>query len=369
MSACARGRRPEGQGQAPELFYDAKEAKKYDRSSRMKHIQNEITNRAIELLTLPEGKASYILDIGCGSGLSGEALERAGHYWAGCDISASMLDVARQRALRGAGNDDDDDDDEEEEEEDDNDDDEKEGDDEERDDAVDEEYDEDEGMDGDAASQGTGDEDKPTSTGDLLLSDMGQGLPFRPGSFDGAISVSALQWLCYSDSTEQDPKLRLNRFFSSLYSVLKRNARAVLQFYPESAEQAVLIVQAASRVGFAGGLVVDYPNSSKAKKYYLCLSFERTYKIPTALGTGSDAATFGGGWRAGGARVGGGVDIISRDSGSARDKRRSKEKNKGRGSSTKSVDWIMRKKERQRRQGKTVKGDSKYTGRKRSAGF
>jgi len=47
-------------------------------------------------------------------------------------------------------------------------------------------------------------------------------------------------------------------------------------------------VQAASRVGFAGGLVVDYPNSSKAKKFYLCLSFERSYKLPQALGTAGE---------------------------------------------------------------------------------
>ena len=31
--------------------------------------------------------------VGCGSGLSGQALEDAGHYWIGCDISTSMLEV------------------------------------------------------------------------------------------------------------------------------------------------------------------------------------------------------------------------------------------------------------------------------------
>jgi len=59
---------------------------------------------------------------------------------------------------------------------------------------------------------------------------------------------------------------------------------AILQFYPESPEQALLIAQSASKVGFAGGLVVNYPNSTEAKKYFLCLSFERSYKVPTALG-------------------------------------------------------------------------------------
>jgi SAM-dependent methyltransferase len=57
-------------------------------------VQAEIANRCIELLSLPEGKSSYILDVGCGSGLSGQALEEAGHVWVGCDISPSMLEVA-----------------------------------------------------------------------------------------------------------------------------------------------------------------------------------------------------------------------------------------------------------------------------------
>lgn len=33
------------------------------------------------------------------------------------------------------------------------------------------------------------------TTGDYVKSDMGMGLPFRPGTFDGVISVSAIQVL------------------------------------------------------------------------------------------------------------------------------------------------------------------------------
>ena len=217
--------RPEGK-QAPDQFYNDREALKYNTSTRMANIQAEISNRAIEMLNLPEDRPSYVLDIGCGSGMSGQALEAAGHYWVGMDISKSMLDVAN---------------------------------------------------------------DRDNDMGDLVHQDMGLGLPFRPASFDGVISISAIQWLCYSDSKEQDPKLRLNRFFSSLYTVLKRDAKAILQFYPENPEQAVLVMQCASKVGFAGGLVVDYPNSAKAKKYYLCLSFERSYQVPAALGEDSSS--------------------------------------------------------------------------------
>ncbi len=36
--------------------------------------------------------------------------------------------------------------------------------------------------------------------------------------------------------------------------------RAVLQLYPETAEQIELIMTTAMKCGFKGGLVVDYPN-------------------------------------------------------------------------------------------------------------
>jgi 16S rRNA G1207 methylase RsmC len=36
-------------------------------------VQEELANRAIELLNLPADKEHFILDVGCGSGLSGGA--------------------------------------------------------------------------------------------------------------------------------------------------------------------------------------------------------------------------------------------------------------------------------------------------------
>lgn len=56
--------------------------------------------------------------------------------------------------------------------------------------------------------------------GDLVLADMGQGCPFKAGSFDGAISISALQWLCNADKSSHKPVQRLYKFFSSLYACL-----------------------------------------------------------------------------------------------------------------------------------------------------
>ena len=64
---------------------------RYRYSSRMIDIQNDMSERAIELLALPEDQPCLVLDIGCGSGLSGECLDDQGHYWIGVDISKSML--------------------------------------------------------------------------------------------------------------------------------------------------------------------------------------------------------------------------------------------------------------------------------------
>jgi 18S rRNA (guanine1575-N7)-methyltransferase len=184
---------------------------------------------------------------------------------------------------------------------------------------------------------------------------MGTGLPFREGMFDACISISALQWLCYSNTKEQIPKRRLTRFFSSLYTVLKKHGRAVLQFYPETAEQAVMISECATAVGFGGGVVVDYPNSAKAKKHYLVLSCDRTAHSkafatvsPALQALRQDAVTVGG---------------IAH----AQKKQKPKPIRKDRGVKTK--EWIVNKKETQRKKGLHVRDDSKFTARRRPHKF
>ena len=53
----------------PEIFYNDSEAEKYTKNTRMMQIQNEMSERAMELLALPEDEPGFILDIGCGSGI------------------------------------------------------------------------------------------------------------------------------------------------------------------------------------------------------------------------------------------------------------------------------------------------------------
>jgi len=60
-------------------------------STRIQQIQADMTYRALELLSMPPGQPAFLLDIGCGSGLSGEILDDEGYIWAGVDIAPSML--------------------------------------------------------------------------------------------------------------------------------------------------------------------------------------------------------------------------------------------------------------------------------------
>ena len=59
----------------PEIFYNVDEAQKYSRNTRIMEIQATMSERAIEMLNLKDDEPSYILDVGCGSGLSGECLD------------------------------------------------------------------------------------------------------------------------------------------------------------------------------------------------------------------------------------------------------------------------------------------------------
>lgn len=123
-----------------------------------------MSERAYELLLLPEDEKCLVLDVGCGSGLSGSVLDENGHHWIGIDISKAMLDVALDREVEG----------------------------------------------------------------ELILGDMGEGMPFKAGTFDGAMSVSAIQWLCNADKSHHVPHKRLYQFFTTLFSCLVSVVRTKL---------------------------------------------------------------------------------------------------------------------------------------------
>lgn len=63
-----------------------------------------------------------------------------------------------------------------------------------------------------------------------------------------------------------------------------RSARAVFQFYPENESQLDLLTSQAMKAGFYGGVVIDFPNSAKAKKFFLVLMTGGAAPLPKALG-------------------------------------------------------------------------------------
>ncbi len=65
----------------------------------------------------------------------------------------------------------------------------------------------------------------------------------------------------------------MKSFFTSLSRCLKRGGKAVLQFYPPegSVDHVSRLTEAAMNCGFTASVIVDYPNSARAKKYYLML--------------------------------------------------------------------------------------------------
>lgn len=184
--------------------------------------------------------------------------------------------------------------------------------------------------------------------GDLFLQDIGQGLGFRPGSFDGAVrsvnsglfheslsndhpSISVLQWLLNAETSHptSSPPHRLLRFFTTLHSALRNPSRAVFQFYPSSDDQIQLITSIAQKAGFGGGIIVDYPNSKKAKKVFLCL--------------------FVGGGGSGQQEMPRGLEGVEEaDSQVQFERRRERERSRGKSGQRKNLkdrDWILKKKE------------------------
>lgn len=300
-----------------------------------------MATRALELLSIPsdDGVPRLILDLGCGSGISSQVITQAGHNWIGMDISESMVRVAKEDL-------------------------------ESREDADEDMIKEDESEEEEDFNDN--EKEREPHLSDLMVHDMGNGVCFRPGTFDGCISISALQWLFHSNRSFENPKKRLTRLFVTLHSALTRSARAIFQFFPSNSDQIDLALACASKAGFSGGIVVDFPNSSKAKKYYLCLMTGGdgiAAVMPKGLTEhsaqemdyeGSDEEDE--------------EDSVVKSSGKSVQKTvkigpRQRQKLAKIQKATKDRDWVLRKKELYRKRGKVVKEDTKYTARKRRPRF
>lgn len=271
-------------------LYINSNASNYARRSDIRKTQQEMTIRAFQLLHLPSLKQSLchvseskplsknnhiplIIDLGSGSGMSSTVARNYGCMVIGCDISQHMLlEQSTENAL------------------------------------ADGRHSVDTPLNCKSKSTTYYPSSELSSSGlpsASIQNDFGDGLPFRDGVFDAAISVSALQWLVTKShaqnsktskgiktkNCETHPKrirakwLRLCRFFRALRKCLKGpGSRAILQIYFESRLQARLMCEAAWYAGaFVGGLICDFPHVKKRKKWYLCLQISRSTLAPIRM--------------------------------------------------------------------------------------
>jgi hypothetical protein len=156
------------------------------------------------------------------------------------------------------------------------------------------------------------------------------------------LSISVIQWLLNADATSHSPTQRLTRFFTTLHAALRNPSRAVFQFYPSSDDQVHMITSAAQRAGFGGGLVVDYPNSRKARKMYLVLMVG-SQEIPKGL-DGEEASVAG--------KTGVGAERQREEVRNERRRRKEEGKSRKGKKEITGKDWIMKKKELYRVRGK-----------------
>lgn len=141
--------------------------------------------------------APFLLDLGCGSGLSSRAHLDGGFssFVVGLDLSEGMLRTARKASNRQC---------------------------------------------------------------DWVLADISQPLPFRDGVFDGATSIGVLHYLL-QDAEGSTSGERLRNLFFSIRRCVQSRSPVVFQFFPRHEQQDASAIRAVAReCGLLAELVCDF---------------------------------------------------------------------------------------------------------------
>lgn len=182
----------------PELYFSKASAIAYEKNKRMRKIQKEMTERAIELSNFK--KNSKILDIGCGTGFSTQVLVDNKFKAKGIDISEPMIEIAKSKEL------------------------------------------------------------------DVKTADF-KNIPFKKEEFDGIVSISALQWI--TGKSYDEIINNYNKTAKEFYRVLKKNGKAVIQFYPKTEKAFEIAIKSFKKAGFSIVIAEDYPDTRKRKRYII----------------------------------------------------------------------------------------------------
>lgn len=202
-------------------YYKGSNAEHYADSSWMARNQLKTAERAYQLLNdekiggdLAENpKNQVILDLGCGTGYSRVLFDELGFSTMGIDISFDMLIHNKKYH---------------------------------------ELLDEEDGVD---------------TLKPILIAAQIEDLPLRPRVCDHIISFSAFNFIFDRAKNTHEKKSIIRRVIEHILSVLKKNGRVIIEFYPK--QQDLDLYLNSLRNDFIGGLVIDNPGLRKEQKFLI----------------------------------------------------------------------------------------------------
>jgi SAM-dependent methyltransferase len=205
-------------------FYYKENAKFYSSSNWMAKNQIDSTERALELLEDPRigGMLAepinhlILLDLGCGNGFSSYVCEVQGFIVIGLDLSIDMLmeNVHQQQTFN------------------------------------------------------LGYERKAQNR--VLINASIEKLPIRDRSIDHIISISAFNFVLDKSNSKREKIKILSKISDELFHILKQNGRIVIEFYPHKKDLDYYLIN--FKKNYTGGLVIDFPNLRKEKKFLILKS-------------------------------------------------------------------------------------------------
>lgn len=197
--------------------YKGEKAKEYDREHWMERNQKRTTLKCIQYLydpnlgntNLDRNSPRLVLDLGSGTGFSSEVLIEHGFRVIGIEILEDMLSLARKKYST---------------------------------------------IDSKEVS--------------FILSDINN-LPLREQSINHAISISAYNFIIHSARTEREKKMILTNTAKQIGNILKKDARFIIEFYPNDDTELDAFSKSFRNNDFEGFIIKEKENQRSGKTFLL----------------------------------------------------------------------------------------------------
>ncbi|MBD3195769.1 MAG: methyltransferase domain-containing protein [Candidatus Lokiarchaeota archaeon] len=103
---------------------------------------------------------------------------------------------------------------------------------------------------------------------ELILASITQ-LPFQPNSFDFIVSISAYNFITYKKKTMGEVNHILNETAAYLSKLLKDNGRIVIEFYPNTIKELNLFTSSFTNNNFNGFYIKQNPTQKSGQTFLL----------------------------------------------------------------------------------------------------